>query len=366
MKLSSLRTALDHCREHIDTAHVSPHTPTLTLTNTFVPPGPSLTLFSPLPLHLPRQSKSSSSSLTPLSESSLRLRGILTELNSVDKQLSNTGISYASEERGGQVTESDLPAAGGETSKPSHRQVSALRTYCQDLLVKCDEEKADAKAAGRPAKPIANLEVVAEEEKEEAKGAVRAGGGALQVDADSPRSSADQAMSSPSASTFTSEEDKAVVGETVALALANEPLRNSAAGAAAAAQAEQRAQNQKVGGPPPGTTKGGSALDVFTISRWGELLRESKKPLNKDQLKKKQIQMERDEEREIKCHTPHTHRTPHTAHHTPHSRPLHSAASNQHSHPLLCPSHCAGSSPRRILHIAHLLCRIVHCFVLRS
>ena len=229
------------------------------------------------------QSSAPAPSLT-LSETSVRLRGVLSELNSIDKQLTNSGISYASEESGGAVTDADLPVIGGDGVKPSHRQVAALRSYCQDLLIKCDEEK------GGKAKPA--LGTTVEEEKEEQKVVIRDLN-------DSPRSGSAALSPSPvGSSTQTADEDKAVVGQAVAAALANEPARNTAAGAKAAAQAEERAKNAKVSG----STGGNSAnpLDVFTVSRWGELLREPRKPLTKEQQKKRAQMMERDEEREIK------------------------------------------------------------------
>ena len=43
------------------------------------------------------------------------------------------------------MTEADLPPASGELAgKPTHRHVTAMRQLCQDLLLKCEEEKKGA------------------------------------------------------------------------------------------------------------------------------------------------------------------------------------------------------------------------------
>ena len=70
-KMASLRTALDNCREQIN--REAPNTTNTSTTS----PDTSSHLHSPV--------------TSTLAESSVRLRGILTELNTLDKQLSNKG-----------------------------------------------------------------------------------------------------------------------------------------------------------------------------------------------------------------------------------------------------------------------------------
>ena len=269
-KMASLRTALENCKEQINNEPIT----TATDASSTQPPS------------------------SALAESNVRLRGILSELNTLDKQITNKGISYVSEESNDDVTEADLPPLSGELAgKPTHRQVTAMRQLCQDLLLKCEEEKKSANVVANGAvngktdaavTDGSKTHLVSEEKAEEKRGSVSTGVASTTV-VDGASSTPHTLNTAPSftpssaASPTGADEDKAVVGATVAAALKAEPMRNTAEGAKAAAEAEQRAQNRKVGGGN-GQRPGG---DVFVISRWGELLREPKKPLTKEQLKKK-------------------------------------------------------------------------------
>ena len=280
-KMASLRTALENCREQIN------NEPSTTATATAA-------------------STDSSAAPPPLAESSVRLRGILTELNTLDKQISNKGISYVSEESSEEVTEADLPPASGELAgKPTHRHVAAMRQLCQDLLLKCEAGK---KAVTHTTNGTTTTTTVltaadgaskhhpeSEEKVDEAKRnsiSVVASPSTTQTLSDgvssTPHTLSTTSSFTPTAATSptSADEDKAVVGATVAAALKAEPMRNTAEGARAAAEAEQRAQNRKVGGG-----NGQKSGDVFIISRWGELLREPKKPLTQQQLRKKRGQI---------------------------------------------------------------------------
>ena len=279
-KMASLRTALENCREQIN------HEPSTTATTDFSSAA-----------QLPTSS---------LAESNVRLRGILSELNTLDKQLTNKGISYVSEENSEEISEADLPPPTGDLAgKPTHRQVTAMRQLCQDLLIQCEEHKKGSGAAavngavnGTENAPVADgskVHLESEEKVDEKRGSLSIDSSSTTVvdgssSTQTPHTlSATPSFVSPTAASPTgADEDKAVVGATVAAALKAEPMRNSAEGAKAAAEAEQRAQNRKVAGSNGQKTAGG---DVFVISRWGELLREPKKPLTKEQLKKKRGQL---------------------------------------------------------------------------
>ena len=275
-KMASLRTALENCRDQINT---EPSTAT-------------------------SADPSSTSSLPPsaLAESNVRLRGILSELNTLDKQITNKGISYVSEESNDEITEADMPPPSGELAgKPTHRQVTAMRQLCQDLLLKSEEEKQGAHGAtngavnGTADVPLADgsrMHMDTEEKVEEKRSSLSIDSSSTTVvdgASSTPHtlSAAQSFTPSAAASPTGADEDKAVVGATVAAALKSEPMRNTAEGAKAAAEAEQRAQNRKVGGGNGQRTANG---DVFIISRWGELLREPKKPLTAEQVKRKKGQ----------------------------------------------------------------------------
>jgi len=298
LKLSSLRTALEHCRQNISRVNSSPTSVTL-------------------------------------SETSVRLRGVLSELNNIDKTLSNKGISYASEEQTGPITESDLPPlindsppnspnkpanSSAKMTKPSHRQVSAMRNYAQDLLVKCVEEKEVVDGTTRK-KSLNN------ENK------------ALSVDIDnendSPRSSIDNnKLASPM------DEDKPIIGEAVAAALAQTGDRNqtqdltpknnnnsesasitpvnvtnimannngtsnsvtipistpSSSTTTTTAQSSASTTSSSTTAAPRGKT----SMMNYTISRWGEVIKEPRAPPTAAELKKHEQNLVRDEERELK------------------------------------------------------------------
>ena len=284
--------------------------------------------------------QTASATLT-LSETAVRLRGVLSELSNVDKTLTNSGISYASEEQGGDITERDLPPLQAEAVRPSHRQVAALRSYCQDMMLRCEEGKEkETRKAHREEKVeetpgfsrgVDDDDDDLKEEKADTAPAAPSTAAPLALSPMSSASvSADDRSAAPSLSSTLSlpspmgaDEEKAVVGATVAAALASEPARNTAEGAKVAAQEnEQRAMNQKLAhaGAAGGRRPSSNSQDVLAISRWGELLREPRKPLTREQLKKKQTIMERDEEREIKCQTrssDHSTATPHCSVATP-------------------------------------------------
>ena len=291
-KMASLRTALENCREQINNepSHSSASSTTATAAST---------------------DASSTASPAPLAESSVRLRGILTELNTLDKQISNKGISYASEESTDDVTEADLPPASGELAgKPTHRHVMAMRQLCQDLLLKCEaEKKAVHGSVANGTTILSTLDGTAQQHHESEQKIDEKQRGSISVVASpspsttqtidltssTPRTLSATSSFTPTAATSPTgaDEDKAVVGATVAAALKAEPMRNTAEGARAAAEAEQRAQNRKVGGGS-GQRSGVAGGDVFIISRWGELLREPKKPLTQQQLRKKRGQISAD------------------------------------------------------------------------
>ena len=277
-KMASLRTALDNCREQIN------NEPSAATANNA------------------SSDASSSHPTSSLAESNVRLRGILSELNTLDKQITNKGISYVSEESSADVTEADLPPASGDTTgKPTHRQVTAMRQLCQDLLLKSEAEKGSHGGTANGAvngvsdgglSDGSRMHIDSEEKVEDKRGSLSVNPTSTTVvDASSTPSTFSATSASPTPSAAASptgaDEEKAVVGATAAAAMRAEPMRNTAEGARAAAEAEQRAQNRKVGG---GNGQKAANGDVFVISRWGELLREPKKPLNAQQLKKKRGQ----------------------------------------------------------------------------
>lgn len=244
LKLSALRTALDHCKQHIEQANQQPNALTL-------------------------------------SETSVRLRGVLSELNVIDKTLSNKGISYASEEQVGAITEADLPAAVGDSpptspthsaspraAKPSHRQVAAMRSYAQDLLVKCVETTHPNHANGVQASPVA-------ESPSEQRGKT---------------SEPSTPLASPG-----DDDDKPIIGQAVAAALAQsqaDPVHPNN---------QSIAEVAPVQNSMPSMARGKSSMmEKYTISRWGEVIKEPRAPPTAAEIKKQESLVFRDEERELK------------------------------------------------------------------
>ena len=290
-KLSSLRTALDECRRAARLAQ-------------------------------------SSSSHLPTIEAARRIRHIAIELDTVEAEMKNdkafTHLNVANG-KDVDVSDDDLPPpsplpipdsplsdeasaapSAAASFQPSFRQITALRNSLDTLLTELTG-RSDIKQRRFPPQLSVSTTM---------KMSVPPSTNDDSPDTASPLPNASpnsHGLTTPMSKDGSNRESAPVISDSVAAQLATTAVRQpslstpstpASASVLTSSLSTTPQISSNVAAVPPIATGNGAiynnTVDVFTISRWGELLREPRKQLSKEQIRAKQQRIQLDEERELK------------------------------------------------------------------